>query len=320
MHSVANPLDLRTRADGNVARLSRMVILFIRRDGFLGHHEVFHHEQIQIGRAASNDLILDHFLIDGHHATLIADDGWFAVESQRTVPRHERRRGHAPLLAIEGKVLRLQPFVLELEHYTDATEVALLCQVETGDDEMRRVYADWLEEHAQLARAQLLRAQLALLEQPACSPDFDALTERIYALAARVPAGWRSCVARPAIAIGDATLEFGLGVAHNARRITGEPYATLQLTVAGERLAATELFVPSLVTELLRALDQLARLPELPTPLLASGAPADVTVLAHRDADQAVITVRRDGRSTLTRLPMLELRERIARLIEIVAG
>lgn len=288
-----------------------MVILFLRRDG-LGHHEVFHHDHIQIGRAASNDLVLDHFRIDAHHTTLIADDGWYAA--------HEDKHGHSSLLAIEDDVLRLHPFTLELEHYADPTEIAMLYQIEEGDEAMRAVYADWLDDRGAHARAQLLRVQLALLGEVPGSPGFDALAERTYALAARVPSGWRSYVARSAIAIGDDGLEFGLGFARNTRRISGEPYVTMQLTIAGARLGASEVFVPTLVTELNRAIDHLRRLPEIPHPLVECGVPDDVWVFAYRDGGEVVIGARRDPGVAEVRMPMPELRDRIGRVIEIVAG
>jgi uncharacterized protein (TIGR02996 family) len=294
-----------------------MVILFIRRDGHLGYHEVFHQDVIQIGRAASNDLVLDHFRIDAHHATLFANDGMFAIEWQRTLSRLDVRRTQPPLIAVGDTTFQVKPFVIEVEHYTDPTEIALVCRIESGDDAMRSVYADWLEERDELARAEHLRMQLALREQSPQSVEFAALAERGYALAARVPAGWRSCMAQPAIAIGDHALELGLGVARNARRITGEPYVTLQVTIAGDRLPASEMFVPRLASDLRSAVDLLMQFPELGHPLIEL---PGVEVLVHREADQAVITARRGDVLSETRLPIRELRARIRRLIEIVAS
>jgi uncharacterized protein (TIGR02996 family) len=295
-----------------------MVILFIRRDGHLAWHEVFHHEQIQIGRADSNDLVLDHFRIDGNHATLLVRHDAFAIDGRRTSnPR-------VPLVIQDGSVV-IEPFVLGLERYTDPYEIDMLLAIGGGDDATRLVYADWLEEREQVARAELLRAQVAILQDAHDTAEFAAIGERLYALRMRVPPGWQAHVARPAIDLGDAKLAFRIGFGPTARRIAGEPYAVIEIWIGDVRITAAgdTVSVPPVIRALERDLERAAHLTEVGERWLSWGSAGHAfTTWMALDGDHAVLTFAApDGRDTVvTRLPLRELVDRLSRLLAILAG
>jgi uncharacterized protein (TIGR02996 family) len=248
-------------------------------------------------------------------------------------------------LVIEGATLRIKPFAIDLQAHTDPLEIQLLSAIARGDDAMRAVYADWLEEQAFPAHAELLRTQLALLAHVHDTPEFDVLAERLYALTARVPHGWAAYVSRPAIDIGDRALMFRAGFAPNARRIAGEDRAVVQMWCGGVRLTSIDdvAYVPHLVDGIERDLS--LAIHELPDPALspaenhrkcrAFARHADQQVhvdrylrmswgrttdgfvcLAFRDRDDVVLTFgAREGRDIVTtRLPVHAFEERLRRL------
>lgn len=324
-----------------------MVIVVVRHEAHRDRHEVFHHDSISIGTAADNDLVLhDTYRLDPHHARLFVEDGTFAVEAiagENIDGRVKSRRVRPPhLLMIEGGKLQLGNQTLVLEYYGDEAEIGMLAAVGRGDDATRLVYADWLEEHDHTARAELLRSQLALLGQPSDSKEFSRLTERMYALEARVPPGWASHVFRPAIDVGDAQVAFRVGPIRGARRL--DDYASLQIWVAGERLPHDDVaFVPQLVRAIERALDA-ERLEEFPAPTLDGvenhrrcmsfgldgirkyrwldwGPTTDeLTGLAFRDGDDAILTFQhRDSTDVVVaRIPIHDLTDRLRRLLSIL--
>src|SRR5262245_34261965 len=58
------------------------------------------------------------------------------------------------------------------------------------DDAARLVYADWLEEHGETVRAQLLRVQLERKKVSAADPRARALDQREKALLVQCEVGW----------------------------------------------------------------------------------------------------------------------------------
>ncbi len=78
------------------------------------------------------------------------------------------------------------------------TEPELLAAIDHQDHATRVVYADWLEEHGDLVRAELVRLQDRLVELPA-GPERDEVFNRCFELGARTDMAWRVLVARPPI-------------------------------------------------------------------------------------------------------------------------
>lgn len=66
-----------------------------------------------------------------------------------------------------------------------------------GDDASREVYADWLEERGDAARADLLRVQERLQAIAPIDPAFDVALRELRALERRVDPLWWKRVARP---------------------------------------------------------------------------------------------------------------------------
>lgn len=78
---------------------------------------------------------------------------------------------------------------------SDRAETELLAQIAAGDDGARLVYADWLEQRGDLARAEFLRVQHTIVTTT--SPNvFDLRIGRLQALAAKIDVAWRRQVAR----------------------------------------------------------------------------------------------------------------------------
>lgn len=85
---------------------------------------------------------------------------------------------------------------------SDVVEARLLQAIVDGDAGSRQVYADWLEEHEELDRAELLRILDRVVDMPrAPSFDlaFDDLTRRLAVVASGIEVEWRRLVARDAI-------------------------------------------------------------------------------------------------------------------------
>jgi uncharacterized protein (TIGR02996 family) len=81
----------------------------------------------------------------------------------------------------------------------DATERALLAAIATGDEGSRLVYADWLEERSEHARAGYLRLEQLVSRLAPSDPRIDACTRQLRELMQHIDAGWRARVARPPI-------------------------------------------------------------------------------------------------------------------------
>src|SRR4051794_28597196 len=67
-----------------------------------------------------------------------------------------------------------------------------------GDDDVRGVYADWLEERAD-PRAELLRAEVRLAHLAPGHADFDAVRSRVHDLSRTLDRAWVAAVSRARI-------------------------------------------------------------------------------------------------------------------------
>jgi uncharacterized protein (TIGR02996 family) len=82
-------------------------------------------------------------------------------------------------------------------------EARLLDAIVDGDPASRQVYADWLEEHDELGRAEFLRVLDQLVGMPR-APSFDAafedLTRQLFVIAGDLDVEWRKTVGRGPVA------------------------------------------------------------------------------------------------------------------------
>jgi uncharacterized protein (TIGR02996 family) len=81
----------------------------------------------------------------------------------------------------------------------DATERELLAAIASGDETSRTVYADWLEERSEHARAGLLRMEQLVARLSPGDPRFDACTRQLRELMQHIDPAWCARVARPPI-------------------------------------------------------------------------------------------------------------------------
>lgn len=67
------------------------------------------------------------------------------------------------------------------------------------DDDARMVYADWLEERGERARAAFLRTELELAGMSPDAPRFRGLTAQLRDYVQHIDYAWRTRVARPSV-------------------------------------------------------------------------------------------------------------------------
>jgi uncharacterized protein (TIGR02996 family) len=168
-------------------------------------------EELTIGRAGHNDVVLDHPSIGMRHirilhrppATLILYD--IFTEHGTTVDgRIVKGASHA---LVHGSRVRAGEFDLVftwvasevLPETPTPTEAELVAAIERHDPDSRTVYADWLEERGQTARAEFLRVEDVLLVTPQrydidVTIRRDALLMRLRELATVIDPAWRARV------------------------------------------------------------------------------------------------------------------------------
>lgn len=73
----------------------------------------------------------------------------------------------------------------------DATELRLLAAIAQRDDVSRIVYADWLEERGETARAEFLRTLELLVTTTVDDPLFRERSDRMHELGAAIDVRWR---------------------------------------------------------------------------------------------------------------------------------
>jgi uncharacterized protein (TIGR02996 family) len=172
----------------------------------LGDRRTFAQDEVTIGRAAINDLVLDHPSVAKYHASVLADARGFFVGPQfDAVVRVNGTlvRGHQPCAAGDriqiGEVtLVIELVPVEVAGSPDEIEASLIAAIESERDlASRQVYADWLEERGHPARAEFIRLELAL---SAMSSDaHDQALVRLRDLATAIDVSWRMRLANPRI-------------------------------------------------------------------------------------------------------------------------
>lgn len=93
----------------------------------------------------------------------------------------------------------------------DPIEASLLLAIRGGDHASREVYADWLDEHGDPRRAELLRVQERTLAPDSPADERAACTRRVRELAVVIDHDWRIAVARGRVERCDAacTMDWG---------------------------------------------------------------------------------------------------------------
>jgi uncharacterized protein (TIGR02996 family) len=169
-------------------------------------------QEITIGAVDGNHLILAEDGIEKHHARVALVDGELIVFDLGTGRGTyvNGRRLTSPLIVGEADAVQIGGYTLAFQHIAidslaahapyvaaDPTEEAMLHAIANRDETIRSVYADWLEQHGDLVRAEFLRVQEALLELAPADPEFAGHTSRLGALASEIDVAWRVLVASP---------------------------------------------------------------------------------------------------------------------------
>ncbi len=203
----------------------------------------FDRDEISIGRNEANDLVFDHESVSGAHARLLVREGRFILVDLKsaTGTRVEDRPLTAPTIVREGERIEMgayelvitssesideEPWTLGTTFGDDcATERAFLDAIERWphDDDVRVVYADWLEEQGHREPAEYLRAHVAIKGLAAEHPKFQELAARIDLLAPTMPRRWRRTVARPVLEMCDLRFEVACPKRWDGLSPTGSP-------------------------------------------------------------------------------------------------
>lgn len=178
-----------------------MILISIANDGsgYPLRTFLFTGDAVVIGRAPDADLVLAQSGVAPRHIRLSRRGGELIAEDLRSGvrqrPEQVLRSGDG--IRVGGLTLRIALDELDPD-VADATEQGLLDELRRRPDDpaTRAVYADWLEEHDQAARAEFLRLQLAVgAVASAEDPAFAQASARLAELAKQVGDGWRVRVA-----------------------------------------------------------------------------------------------------------------------------
>ncbi len=174
--------------------------------------EVFDAPEITIGRVKDNDIILPVGNVSKRHARIVLkDDKYIVVDLKSTNGTYVNgRKLTSPLVVHEDDKIYIGDFSIMVgppdevidDHDTlevDATELRLLAAIAQRDEASRAVYADWLEEQGEAARAEFLRVQELLVATAVDDPLFRERSDRMRELGAMIDVSWRYKVARPLI-------------------------------------------------------------------------------------------------------------------------
>lgn len=164
----------------------------------------FPQNDVVIGAASMNGLVLDHVTVAARHARITHDRGEVTIVSlDRAHPTRVNAQDVARSVVREGDVIDIGAYRLGIldrdppglveKEFLDAIARA------PHDDAPRAVYGDWLEENGRLEDAAFLRAQIEVRRLASDNARFLELSETIRELAPRMPYSWRRAVARPAI-------------------------------------------------------------------------------------------------------------------------
>jgi len=174
--------------------------------------EVFDQPEVTIGRVQDNDIVLPVGNVSKRHARIVLkNDKYIVVDLRSTNGTYVNgRRLTSPLVVREDDKIYIGDYVLTVRPpeesvddedtlEVDATELRLLAAVAQRDEASRIVYADWLEDQGEAARAEFLRVQDLLVATPINSPLFRERSDRMRELAAGIDVSWRYKVARPLV-------------------------------------------------------------------------------------------------------------------------
>jgi uncharacterized protein (TIGR02996 family) len=180
-------------------------------------------QTISIGTARSNELALSGPGIDDRHACFVVYGRSTQVHviSRRFPTYRGTARVSDGIAVSEQDTVTIGAYRLNARRVvfatvtdqagytaTDPIEHALLQAAATGDAHSRIVYADWLEAHGALGRADFLRVQDQLVGVPPDDARFAPLTAQLGALAAQIDAGWRIQIAASSIERCGAAFDF----------------------------------------------------------------------------------------------------------------
>jgi uncharacterized protein (TIGR02996 family) len=184
-----------------------LVILYHRPNERSRRH-VTEQDDIVIGRSLTSDFVLSDISVSRRHCRLAVSAGGFVIQDLGSTNGTTANGAevHGPVEVRPGAALAIGAFKLTLgapEQPRSPVEDGLLQAIGRGDDASRLVYADWLEEHGDAVRAEFLRVQQAIIEEPMGTPAeraaFLARSRRLSSLAERIEVTWRKRVARPAV-------------------------------------------------------------------------------------------------------------------------
>lgn len=174
---------------------------------------VFDKPEVTIGRVPGNDLVLPHTSVSRRHARLLVQDERFLLVDLRSTNGTyvNGRRITTPIAVGEHDLITIGDLRISIEEEEgpttewfpapplDPVEERLIAAVAARDHASRVVYADWLEERGELARAEFLRIQDRLIGTSPDDPIFRIGRERLEELARGIELEWRFAVGRPAI-------------------------------------------------------------------------------------------------------------------------
>lgn len=167
--------------------------------------------EIAIGRVQGNDVILPHASVSRRHARIVLRHGKIIVVDLRSTNGTfvNGRRLASPLVVNEHDEISIGEFRISVEEEDaptlewfpapplDPVEAQLIAAMRDGDRAARAVYADWLEERGEHARAELLRLWDHLQGLSLDDPGYGAARAQLGELARGVSADWRDDVGWP---------------------------------------------------------------------------------------------------------------------------
>jgi uncharacterized protein (TIGR02996 family) len=165
--------------------------------------------EITLGCRPDNDVVLLASGVARQHARVVTREDKFIVVDLATATgtRVSGEMLRAPVVVKPGERIEIDPYTIVIEaievppvaarfEAADATEAALVDAVARGDAGAVTVYADWLEERGEVARAEFLRVQNDLV---AATGHIAAHEQRLLELCLEIDVRWRACVARRAV-------------------------------------------------------------------------------------------------------------------------
>ena len=133
--------------------------------------EWFHKPEVLFGRVSGNDVVLASSAVSKRHARLVLKDGKHILVDLKSTNGTfvNNRRLTSPLVVREPDQIHIGTFRIEIVPYdarpdddedtakVDIVELRLLSNIATHEPGAREVYADWLDERGDQARAEYVR-------------------------------------------------------------------------------------------------------------------------------------------------------------------